>query len=126
MQMPIVRLRAGLLVLVALAIVAFMGARWSATLLSLGIGWAVLLGVALALLLGLLLASLGARAYTGLAILVTLVAMYTVYDFARGPVDWSRGTAGALTLVPALLLGFAFRDFWQLTRELRIWARQLR
>ncbi|HSI40559.1 MAG TPA: hypothetical protein VLA00_08455 [Xanthobacteraceae bacterium] len=126
MHLPIVRLRAGLLVMLALAIVAFIGGRWSATLLSLGTVWAALLGVALALLLGVLLAGLGPRAYAGVAVVVTLVAMYTVYDFARGPVDWSAGTALALTLVPALLLGLAFRDFWQLTRELRAWARQLR
>ncbi|MFK8250684.1 hypothetical protein [Ancylobacter terrae] len=121
-RVSILRLRTGFLVLLALGIVSAMAGRWIATLFHLGAGWAALLGLAVSLLAGALLAGLGTRSYVAVAVLVTLLAMYTAYDFARGPVDWSQGWAAAFALLPALLLGAAFWDFRRLVGELRRWA----
>lgn len=118
----IVRLRAGFLVLLALLIVSGMAGRWMATLFSLGLGWAALIGLAVAILIGAVLSRLSAGAYIGLAALVCAVVMYTAFDFARGPIDWSDAWAGGLALVAGLLMGAAFWDFWRLTHEVRAWA----
>lgn len=123
-QSSILRLRAGFLVLLALVIVSGMVGRWMATQFSLGIGWAALIGVAVAALIGIVLTRLDRLTYVIVAALVTLVAAYTAYDFARGPIDWSVGWAAALAVVPVLLLGAAFWDFWRLAHELRSWAHE--
>jgi hypothetical protein len=120
----IVRLRAGFLVLLALLIVSGMAGRWTATLFSLGLGWAALIGLAVAVVIGAVLSRLSLRIYLGLAAIVCAVAMYTAFDFARGPVDWSDGWAGGLALLVGLLLGAAFWDFWRLTHEVRAWAHE--
>jgi hypothetical protein len=118
----IMRLRAGFLVLLALLMVSGMAGRWTATLFSLGLGWAALIGLVVAVLIGAVLSRLSARAYIGVAALVCAVLMYTVFDFARGPADWSDGVAGGVALVLGLLLAAAFWDFWRLTHEVRAWA----
>lgn len=118
----ILRFRAGFLVLIALLIVSWIAGRWTATLFSLGLGWAAVIGVAVALLVGALLSQLSARSYVVLAILVCALAMYTAFDFARGPIDWSNGWAAGLAVVAGLLLGAAFWDFWRLTHEVRAWV----
>jgi hypothetical protein len=109
-------------VLLALLMVSGLAGRWTATLFSLGLGWAALIGLTVAVLLGAVLSRLSATAYIGVAGLVCAVLMYTVFDFARGPVDWSNGVAGVVALVLGLLLGAAFWDFWRLTHEVRAWA----
>jgi len=117
----IMRLRAGFLVLLALAFISFMAGRWTATLFSLGWGWATIIGIAVAVLIALVLTRLDRVAYLIVAGIVTLFGAFSAYDFARGPVDWSPGWAFALALVPAVLLGLAFWDFRNLMREVRIW-----
>jgi hypothetical protein len=120
----IIRFRAGFLVLLALLIVSGMAGRWVATLFSLGLGWAALIGLGVAVLVGAVLSRLSAGAYIGLAALVCAVVMYTAFDFARGPTDWSDGWAAGLALLAGLLLGAAFWDFWRLTHEVRVWAHE--
>lgn len=120
----IVRLRAGLLVLLALLMVSFIAGRWTATLFSLGLGWAALIGLAVAVLVGAILSRLSAAAYIGVAAFVCAVLMYTVFDFARGPADWPDGWAAGIALLLGLLLGAAFWDFWRLTHEVRAWAHE--
>ncbi|WGD31857.1 hypothetical protein AncyloWKF20_08570 [Ancylobacter sp. WKF20] len=121
-KFPIIRLRAGILVLIALIMVSSAAGRWMATLFSLGWGWAALIGIAVALLIALIVTRLDRLAYFGIAALVTLFAAYTAYDFARGPIDWSEGAAFLLALVPAVLLGAAFWDFRHFVSEVRAWA----
>lgn len=118
----ILRLRAGFLVLAALIFVSASAGRWAATLFSLGWGWAALIGVVVAVLIGLVVTRLDRVAYFGIAVVVTLFAAYTAYDFARGPVDWPEGWALLAALVPAVLLGAAFWDFRHLVTEIRAWA----
>lgn len=117
-----VRLRAGILVLVALVFISASAGRWTAALFSLGWGWAALIGIVIAVLIALIVTRLDRVAYFGIAALVTLFGAYTAYDFARGPVDWSQGWALLLALVPAVLLGAAFWDFRHIVAEVRAWA----
>lgn len=119
---PVVRLRAGLAVLVALLIVSFMAGRWAASLFTLNWIWAAVIGLAVAVAIGATLARISARIYIAIAAAVCIVAMYTVFDFARGPVDWSGGWAVGLAVLSGVLLGLAFWDFWRLTHEARVWA----
>ncbi|MDQ0509563.1 hypothetical protein [Ancylobacter amanitiformis] len=121
-KISILRLRAGILVLVALVFVSASAGRWMATLFSLGWVWAALIGIAIAVLIGLIVTRLDRLAYFGIAALVTLFGAYTAYDFARGPVDWSAGAALLLALVPAVLLAAAFWDFRHFVGEVRAWA----
>ncbi|GAB4070206.1 hypothetical protein KHC28_19600 [Ancylobacter sonchi] len=121
-----VRLRAGLLVLMALAYLSFVVGRWMATLFSLGILWAAAIGILVALLVALAASRLDRTAYLIIAALVALFGAFTAYDFARGPIDFSQGTATVLALVAGLLLAAAFWDFANLLREFRAWAESRR
>ena len=120
-KVSIMRLRAGFLVLLALAFISFMAGRWTATLFSLGWGWATTIGITVAVLIAFVRSRLDRFAYLVVAAIVTLFGAFSAYDFARGPVDWSQGWALALALVPAVLLALAFWDFRNLMREVRIW-----
>ncbi|GLK84651.1 hypothetical protein GCM10017653_27210 [Ancylobacter defluvii] len=117
-----VRLRAGFLVLAALAYLSFVVGRWTATLFSLGFLWAAAIGIVVALLLALAASRLDRVAYLIIAGVVMLFGAFSAYDFARGPIDFSQGTATVLALVAALFLGAAFWDFANLLREFRAWA----
>ena len=119
---PLGRVRAGILVLVALALISAMAGRWLATVLSLGFGWAAGIGIAVALIVPLVLSRLDRLAYFIVAGLVTLAVAYLVYDFSRGPVDLSPEWGALLALVPAVLLAAAFWDFRTLMIEVRAWA----
>lgn len=119
---PSARLRAGLLVLVALGLISFMVGRWAAMLLSLGLLWATIIGMLVAAAIALTLSRLDRLAYFALAAAVTLFVAYGVYDFSRGPVDLSQGLALLLALIPVVLLGLAFWDFRELMSEFRNWA----
>lgn len=121
-RLPLARLRAGLLVLVALGLISFMVGRWTATLLSLGLLWASVIGVVVALAIALILSRLARLAYFALAGAVTFLVAFAVYDFARGPVDLSQGLALLLALIPVALLGLAFWDFRELMGEFRSWV----
>lgn len=123
-RLPLARLRAGLLVLIALGLISFMVGRWTATLLSLGLLWASVIGVVVALVIALILSRLDRLAYFVLAGVVTFLVAFGVYDFARGPVDLSQEFALLLALIPVLLLGLAFWDFRELMSEFRNWAGQ--
>ncbi|MFT0862279.1 hypothetical protein [Ancylobacter sp. G4_0304] len=121
-RFPLGRVRAGILVLVALALISAMAGRWLATVLSLGFGWAAGIGIAVALIVPLVLSRLDRLAYFIVAGLVTLAVAYLVYDFSRGPVDLSPEWGALLALVPAVLLAAAFWDFRTLMIEVRAWA----
>lgn len=121
---PVIRLRAGFAVMVALLIVSFMAGRWTAALFSLGWGWAALIGVVIALAIGAILSRLNVRIYLAVAAALCALVMYTVFDFARGPVDWSDGWAIGLAVLAGALLALSFWDFWRLTHEARAWAHE--
>ncbi|MCJ8142410.1 hypothetical protein MKI84_05735 [Ancylobacter sp. A5.8] len=121
---PLGRVRAGILVLVALGLISVLVGRWLATALSLGFGWAAGIGIAVALIVPLVLSRLDRLAYFIVAGLVTLVVAYGVYDFSRGPVDLSPEWGALLALVPTVLLAAAFWDFRNLMIEIRSWAAQ--
>ena len=120
-KQSVLRLRAGLLVLAALAFLSFVVGRWTATLFSLGFLWAAVIGVVVALLLALVISRLDRVAYLVIAAIVTLFGAFTAYDFARGPVDFSQGVATVLAALAGLLLAAAFWDFANLLREFRAW-----
>lgn len=122
MRFPVIRLRAGILVLGALVFISASAGRWLATLFALGWLWAALIGVAVAVMIGLIVGRLDRLAYSGIAALVSLFAAYTVYDFAHGPVDWSETTALICALVVGGLLAAAFWDFRHFVGEVRAWA----
>ncbi len=118
----ILRLRAGAPLALVLVIVSFMIGRWTATLLSLGWGWAAVIGVVAALAIAIGLMRLPGRIYALAGAVVTALVVYTAYDFARNAMDWSSGTAIGLGLIPGVLVGAAFWDFRRLTREVTAWV----
>lgn len=121
----ILRVRAGLLVLLAFIIVSLAGGSFIAKHLGLGYGWSLLVAVLIAIGVGVLLARLDLKVYAALAALFTALGTYTAYDFSRVALDWSRNTSLVVAGVVALLLALACYDFRRLKGELIAWVRRL-
>ncbi|MEP9352876.1 hypothetical protein ABLE93_04670 [Xanthobacter sp. KR7-65] len=118
----IVRLRAGLLVLVASIILCGVGGNFVARQFGLGIGWALLLAVIIWVAAGMLIARLDSRIYYAVALAVTVLIGYLVYDFSASALGWPDTVSLVLGVLAAALLAFTFYDFRRLKRELRLWA----
>lgn len=118
----ILRLRAGLLLLVASVVLCGAGGHFVARQFGLGIGWAILLAVVIWVGVGILIARLDTRLFFGAAVAVTALVAYFVYDFSFSALGWSSGVSLVLAVVAALFLTFTFYDFRRLKHELRLWA----
>ncbi|MFG1302487.1 hypothetical protein V5F49_22135 [Xanthobacter sp. V3C-3] len=118
----ILRLRAGLLLLVSSVLLCGAGGNFVARQFGLGIGWAILLAVLIWIGVGMLLARLDQRIYYGAAVAITVLLAYLVYDFSTSALGWSANLSLFLAVVATALLGFAFHDFRRIKDELRRWA----
>lgn len=118
----ILRLRAGLLLLVSSVLLCGAGGNFVARQFGLGIGWAILLAVLIWIGVGMLLARLDQRIYYGAAVAITALLAYLVYDFSTSALGWSANLSLFLAVVATALLGFAFHDFRRIKDELRRWA----
>lgn len=118
----ILRLRAGLLLLAASVLLCGVGGNFVARQFGLGLGWAILIAVLIWVGFGMLIARLDTRIYYGVALAVTLLLAYLVYDFTRSAMDWSNAAALTLAALASALLAFTFHDFRRLKHELRRWA----
>lgn len=118
----ILRLRAGLLLLAASVLLCGAGGNFVARQFGLGIGWAILIAIVIWLGVGMLLARLDSRVYYGVAVAMTALLAYLVYDFSLSAIGWSVGVSALLALAAATLLAFTFYDFRRLKHELRVWA----
>ena len=118
----ILRLRAGLLLLVAFVVLCGAGGHFVARQFGLGIGWAILLAVVIWVGVGILIARLDTRLFFGAAVAVTALVAYFVYDFSSSALGWSSTVSLVLALVATLFLAFTFYDFRRLKHELRLWA----
>ncbi|MFG1295419.1 MULTISPECIES: hypothetical protein [Xanthobacter] len=117
----ILRLRAGLLLLVGFVLLCAAGGNFVARQFGLGWGWAILIAVVIWVGVGIALARLDARIYFGVALAVTLLLTYLVYDFCSSALDWPGAVSLVLALCATALLAFTFYDFRRLKDELRIW-----
>lgn len=118
----IIRLRAGLLVLAVSVLLCAVGGNFVARQFGLGLGWAILIAAVIWIGAGMLIARLDTRIYYGVALAVTFLLAYLVYDFTRSALDWSQGVALTLAVLASALLAFTFHDFRRLKHELRLWA----
>lgn len=118
----ILRLRAGVLLLVASVVLCGAGGHFVARQFGLGLGWAILLAVVIWVAVGMLLARLDTRIYYGAAVLITALIAYLVYDFCTSAIGWSGTVSLVLAVLAVVLLGFTFHDFGRLKHELRLWA----
>lgn len=118
----ILRLRAGLLVLVASVALCAAGGHFVARQFGLGLGWALLLAIVIWVAAGMGIARLDSRIYYAVAVAVTALFAYLVYDFCSSALDWPRTVCLLLAAVAAALLAFTFHDFRRLKDELRRWA----
>ncbi|OYX14119.1 MAG: hypothetical protein B7Z15_05050 [Rhizobiales bacterium 32-66-8] len=117
----ILRIRAGFLLLIALAIFCVSAGRFVAVTLTLGWGWGAGAVVVCCLLLGWGIARLTRKIYLLLAAAVTLLTSYFVYDFLRVAMGLSSTTSLLLAVIPFLLVGAAFWDFRTLKEEIVRW-----
>lgn len=117
----ILRLRAGLLLLVGFILLCASGGHFVARQFGLGWGWAILLAVVIWVGVGIVLARLDSRIYFGVAVAVTLLLTYLVYDFCATALDWSSTVSMVLAVAATALAGFTFYDFRRLKDELRLW-----
>lgn len=118
----ILRLRAGVLLLVASVVLCGAGGHFVARQFGLGLGWAILLAVIIWVGVGMVMARLDTRIYYGAAVAITALLAYLVYDFCTSAIGWSSTTGLVLAGVAVVLVGFTFHDFRRLKNELRLWA----
>lgn len=115
----VLRLRAGLLLLVVFLILCGTGGHFVARHFGLGLGWSLLVAVAIWAGVGILLARMGPMIYFGTAALISAFFAYLVFDFVSSALDWSFEVSLALAAVAALFVAFTFYDFLKLKEELR-------
>lgn len=118
----ILRLRAGALLLVASVLLCGAGGHFVARQFGLGMGWAILIALAIWAGVGILLARVDSRIYFGIAVAVTALLAYLVYDFSTSALDWPKSVSAVLALAAVVFLAFTFYDFRRLKHELRLWA----
>ncbi|MGQ3674907.1 hypothetical protein ACT6QH_05365 [Xanthobacter sp. TB0139] len=114
----VLRLRAGLLLLVAFILLCGSGGYFVASKFGLGLGWALLIAIIIWVGVGIVLTRMQPKVYYGLATVVTIILAYLVYDFITSALGWSSMTAAILAALATALLGFTFQDFQRLKGEL--------
>lgn len=117
----ILRLRAGLLLLLAFVLLCASGGNFVARQFGLGWGWAILIAIVIWVGVGIALARVDSRIYFGVALAVTALLTYLVYDFCSAAAGWSNTVSLVLALATTALLAFTFYDFRRLKEELRVW-----
>ncbi|WP_132033142.1 hypothetical protein [Aquabacter spiritensis] len=117
----ILRLRAGILLLLALIMFCISAGRFVAVQFELGWIWATVVALIVAGLIAFGITRLTRKTYFLLATGITLITTYLVFDFLRGALDWSPATALVFALVPCLILAAAFWDFRKLKLEFGGW-----
>ncbi|WP_454915450.1 hypothetical protein [Xanthobacter sediminis] len=117
----ILRLRAGLLLLAGFVLLCASGGSFVARQFGLGWGWAILVAIVIWVGVGVALARLDARIYFGIALTVTVLLAYLVYDFCASALDWPGSVSLVLAFAATALLAFTFYDFRRLKDELRVW-----
>ena len=117
----IVRVRAGLLLLLALILFCVSAGRFVATQFSLNWMWGLIVALVVAGLVGFALSRLTRKVYFLISALITLLTTYLAYDFLRGAMDWSTTMSLLCALVPFAVLAAAFWDFRQLKLEVARW-----
>lgn len=115
----VLRLRAGLLLLIVFVILCATGGHFVARQFGLGLGWALLVAIGIWVGAGILLARMGTKLFLGTAAAITAFFAYLVFDFSRTALDWSFWVSLVPAALAALLVIFTFRDFLQLKQELR-------
>ncbi len=118
-KQSILRLRAGLLLLAGFVLMCAFGGYFIATKIGLGWGWAILIAVVIWVGIGVVLARMSPKVYYGLALVVTLLLAYLVYDFVTTALGWSGTIAALLGALATAFLAFTFHDFQRLKKELR-------
>lgn len=117
----ILRLRAGLLLLVTVAFFSISAGRFAAVTFGLGWAWGLALVLAALVLLAFALWRLTRKVYLIIAAAVTVLTTYFAYDFLQGAVGVSSTTALVLSVVPLVVVAVAFWDFLRLKEEIRRW-----
>ncbi|MEP9348728.1 hypothetical protein [Xanthobacter sp. KR7-225] len=118
----IVRLRAGLLLLVVSVVLCGAGGHFLARQLGLGLGWSVLVALAIWVGTGMAIARLGPKVYFAICAAVTALLAYLVYDFSHTAMEWPGPVSFGLALLATGLIAFTFYDFRRLKHEIRVWA----
>ncbi|MFG1361416.1 hypothetical protein [Xanthobacter pseudotagetidis] len=121
-SITILRLRAGLLLLVASVVLCGAGGHFLARQLGLGLGWSILVALAIWVAAGMAIARLGPKVYFAICAAVTVLLGYLVYDFSRSAIGWPGPVSLALAAVAIALMAFTFYDFRRLKHEIRVWA----
>lgn len=118
----ILRLRAGLLLLVALLLFCVSGGTFVARQFNLNLWWALLIALGFVLLIGFGVMQLTNKSYLAIAVVVTLLTAYLAYDFLHDAMQWSGAVSLGLAAIPLVLLAAAFWDFRRIKTEVRLWA----
>ncbi|MDQ0505443.1 hypothetical protein [Xanthobacter agilis] len=118
----ILRLRAGLLLLIGFVLLCASGGSFVARQFGLGWGWAILIAIVIWVGVGIALARVDARIYFGIALTVTVLLAYLVYDFSASALEWPTSVSLVLAVAATALLAFTFYDFRRLKDELRVWV----
>ncbi|WP_341987929.1 hypothetical protein [Azorhizobium sp. AG788] len=118
----ILRLRAGLLLLIALLLFSFSGGTFVARQFNLNLWWALLIALGFVLLIGFGVMQLTNKSYLAIAVVVTALTAYLAYDFLHDAMQWSSTVSLVLAAIPLAILAAAFWDFRRLKAELRLWA----
>lgn len=118
---PIMRVRAGLLLLLALVLFCVSAGRFVGVQMGLGWLWGMVGALVVAVLAGFLLNRLTRKIYFIIAAVITLLTTYLAFDFLRGALEWSPTMSLLFALVPFVILAAAFWDFRKLKLEVSGW-----
>ncbi|WP_127089904.1 hypothetical protein [Aquabacter cavernae] len=117
----IVRVRAGLLLLLALILFCVSAGRFVGVQMGLGWAWGMVGALIVAVLVGFGLSRLSRKIYFIISAVITLLTTYLAYDFLRGALEWSSTLSLLFALVPFAILAAAFWDFRRLKLEVSGW-----
>lgn len=118
----ILRLRAGLLLLIALLLFCVSGGTFVARQFNLSGWWALLIALGFVGLIGFGVMRLTNKSYLAIAVVVTALTTYLAYDFLHDALQWGSTVSLILAAIPLVLLAAAFWDFRRIKAELRRWA----